>query len=171
MRTKHYGSCVRIMDLYHKGNSNMHILWMYKDILYIIHVHTLADDPSCQPPQLVTQLLRVLSQDLTLVLHRFRTIDMDPHDLHLHYRLLSLEFTHMHHIPIDMLHTHLSLDQFTQFSPIYYFVDTHSLQIQTTRTRHNLVFVRLHRDENTRNLPKFERDRRVACAKRLHIYV
>jgi hypothetical protein len=44
----------------------------------------------CEPPRLVTRRLRSFSQVLTLVLHCFRSIGTNPHDLHIRRRPPSL---------------------------------------------------------------------------------
>jgi hypothetical protein len=46
--------------------------------------------PKCQPPRLVTRLLRSVSQDSMLVLHHSRSISTSPHDLHLNRRPSSV---------------------------------------------------------------------------------
>jgi hypothetical protein len=59
--------------------------------------------PRCQPPQLVTWLLRSVSQDLVLALHHSRSINTSPHGLHLSRRPLSLCSTPARHKPTDMV--------------------------------------------------------------------
>jgi hypothetical protein len=59
--------------------------------------------PRCQPPRLVTRLLRSVSQVPALALHRSRSISTSPHDLHLSHRPPSLCSTPAHHKPTDMV--------------------------------------------------------------------
>jgi hypothetical protein len=66
--------------------------------------HTCATAcPRCQPPRLVTRLLRSIGQDLTFALHRSRSINKSPHDLQLSRRPPSPCSTPPHHKPIDMV--------------------------------------------------------------------
>jgi hypothetical protein len=50
------------------------------------------------------QLLQSLGQESMLVLRRSRSINTNPHDLHLRYRPPSLEYTPTQHKLGDMLH-------------------------------------------------------------------
>jgi hypothetical protein len=59
--------------------------------------------PRCQPPWLVTQRLRSLSHILALVLHHCRSINTNPHDLHLRHRPPYLCFTLAHDKLTDMV--------------------------------------------------------------------
>jgi hypothetical protein len=59
--------------------------------------------PRCHPPQQVTWLIRSVSQDPTLVLHRSRSISTSPHDRHLSRRPPSLCSTPTYHKPTDMV--------------------------------------------------------------------
>jgi hypothetical protein len=65
--------------------------------------------PRCQPPRLVTRLLRYLNQVPALVLRRSRSLDTNLHGLHLCRRPPSLCSTPTHHNLTDMVLQHIYL--------------------------------------------------------------
>jgi hypothetical protein len=64
--------------------------------------------PRCQPPRLVTQWLLSLGQVSALVLHRFLSLGLNLHDLHLRRRPTSLCSTLPHHKLINMVAQHIT---------------------------------------------------------------
>jgi hypothetical protein len=101
--------------------------------------------PRCQPPWLVTRRLWSLDQVPALVLHRSRSIDTNPHDLHLRRRSPYLCSTLARHKPTDIVAQHIishlsqSIIQSETLS-----IDNHSSSTRTTRHKSTLCSQIIH---------------------------
>lgn len=74
----------------------------WHDLLY--HVLATISVPKCQPPRVVTRILKSLGQDQSFFLRRSQSIGTNMHDLYLCCQPSSPNSTPSHHNTRDMLH-------------------------------------------------------------------